>query len=204
MAADWYCERVFQNQKHMFTSRKSCQDNLGLDQKKRDTWAQKREELITRRTTGKAAKREGGLRKKTLKTRTARQSRLLMPGAKFWPIKLYTDTFGDPKLPQNKARGHRTSKMGKFRGVVVPGEEADFTKPLDLEVGYMDELALENELDVQGQGKRIFAFRVQKAPLVNASPGGFTGAPLDPRANPFAITLGGPGQPRWFRLRKRA
>ena len=130
--------------------RKDCQEQL-RDNKNNETWRAARQELIERRARGRQAKRKGTGqgRTKVLKSKQARQARLVTPGAKFWPLHLYEQKFGNPKSTENH-KGHRISTMGGFKGVIVPAEKKAFDQPWDVEVGYLDELALEDELEKKG------------------------------------------------------
>ena len=151
VASCWYCERTYQNQAHKHNGRKACQKAIGEDLTKREEFHSVRKSLIERRVLGHSAdRRKGqGVRKKTLKQKQARQSRLLPPKSKFWPMDQYEAMFGNPKSTDNVRRGHKKTTIGKFKGVIVPGDDS-FDKPWDLEVGYLDELALEEDLHVLG------------------------------------------------------
>ena len=42
-----------------------------------------------------------------------------MPKSKFWPLKLYKDKSGDPKLPKNRKRNHKVVTWKVIKGVVI-------------------------------------------------------------------------------------
>jgi len=131
------------------------QGSLGADAQERAAWTADREAFIQRRACGmrftKGGRSETATKRHketTLKSKQARQQRLLPPKSKFWPLKLYENNFGNPKSAKNKKLGHKVTMFGEHRGVLVP-EATDFNKPWDVEVGYLDETALEEELAVQ-------------------------------------------------------
>ena len=76
------------------------------------------------------------LRKKDVKrvevsTENITQEKIILPKSQFWPLKLYIQKFGDPKLPANKKRKHKVISWKGVRGVVVKASLEE--QPWDIE-----------------------------------------------------------------------
>ena len=85
---------------------------------------------------------------KSLKNKTGRKMSLIEPRKKAWPIKSYIKKFGDPKLPQNKAKGHKKTNIDGKEFVIVSKSSDSEDEPWDLEVSHNNENYLEQDLDV--------------------------------------------------------
>ena len=145
--ACWYCERTWRNNKYNFQSRAKCQQALANDEKTRTLWRADRQELITRKAAGLGAKRAPKDEKRTLTHTESRQQKLIKPKAKFWLMPLYEATFGNPRAPANKKKGHKVSTISGYEGVIVPPPPAEQDAPWDLEISLNDTLALDSTLE---------------------------------------------------------
>ena len=82
--------------------------------------------------------------RKVLKKTEGRETRLIKPKAKFFPIELYRQTFGSPSAPENKRRNHKKVKVCGHKGVAVPPAD---DQPWDLETAFHEGINMEVDVD---------------------------------------------------------
>ena len=96
------------------------------------------------------ATRRKDVKRIVVSTEDITQAKIILPKSRFWPLELYIQKFGDPKLPANKKRKHKVTTWKGVRGVVAKAALED--QPWDIEHSEIKQVKKNTQHDHDSDG----------------------------------------------------